>query len=186
MVELHQPEEPWLMKQTLSSINKQSGVSLVVSLLILLIATLIGTSTLKNTQLEEKMSSNIQNKTTAFQAAESALRAGEVWVLTLNTQPLPVSTCSAHPCVQALDSSVYPEDQNDSWWQSNSAAYTQSLSNVASPPRYIVEFLRFIPDTPMVGKGTSSGSYYYRVTARGTGFNANSQTVLQTTVARRY
>lgn len=164
----------------------QRGVSLVVSLLLLLLATLVGVSTLKGTQLEEKMSSNVANKTTAFEAAESALIAGEQWLLTNNTEPLPVSSCQSFPCVQTLNTSTYPEDQSDSWWQANAAAYGQSLSNVASAPRYIVEFIRFIPDTPMVGKGPVSGVYYYRVTARGTGFNTNSQAIIQTTVARRY
>lgn len=166
--------------------HAQQGVSLVVSLLILLLATLVGVSTLKDTQLEEKMSDNVANKTTAFEATESALIAGEQWILASNSQSLPASSCQSFPCVQTLNVSTYPEDQNDSWWQANAAAYGQSLSNVATAPRYLIEFVRFIPDTPMVGKGPVSGVYYYRVSARGTGFNANSQSILQTTVARRY
>lgn len=57
-----------------STKNSQNGAVLIVSLLVLLVLTLIGVSSLDSSILEEKMASNSQISTTAFQAAESAIR----------------------------------------------------------------------------------------------------------------
>lgn len=54
--------------------RKQQGAVLIVSLLVLLVLTLIGVSSLDGSIMEEKMASNAQVSTTTFQAAESAIR----------------------------------------------------------------------------------------------------------------
>ncbi|HEC17802.1 MAG TPA: hypothetical protein ENI97_00470 [Gammaproteobacteria bacterium] len=53
--------------------TQQRGAVLVVSLLILLVLTLIGVSSLDNSVMEEKMAANSQTATATFQAAESAI-----------------------------------------------------------------------------------------------------------------
>ena len=55
----------------------QRGVALVVSLVLLLVATLIGLASVRGTNLQERMSSNMYDRSLAFQRAESALRAAE-------------------------------------------------------------------------------------------------------------
>lgn len=55
----------------------QSGVVLVVSLIILLALTLIGVTSSNVTGLEVKMAANSKDQNIAFQAAEAALRAAE-------------------------------------------------------------------------------------------------------------
>ena len=63
----------------------ETGAVLVVSLLFLLVLTLIGLTGMQVTSLEEKMSGNMRDRNLAFQAAESALRAGEMYLtLTLH------------------------------------------------------------------------------------------------------
>ena len=57
-----------------STKTRQHGAVLVISLLVLLVLTLIGVSSLDSSIMEEKMASNSQISTTAFQAAESAIR----------------------------------------------------------------------------------------------------------------
>lgn len=54
--------------------HKQQGVVLVVSLLILLVLTLLGISSLDGSIMEEKMATNSQMATTTFQKAESSIR----------------------------------------------------------------------------------------------------------------
>jgi Tfp pilus assembly protein PilX len=61
----------------------QSGMALIISLIILLLLTLISVSAMKVNSLEEKMAGNDRNRNTAFQAAEAALRAGEARILDL-------------------------------------------------------------------------------------------------------
>lgn len=55
--------------------NKQSGAALAVSLILLVAMTILGVATLNSTRLAEKVSSNAQQKTIAFETAESALNA---------------------------------------------------------------------------------------------------------------
>lgn len=54
--------------------HSQQGGILIVSLLVLLALTIIGLSSMDSSIMEEKMASNSQISTTAFQAAESAIR----------------------------------------------------------------------------------------------------------------
>ncbi len=57
--------------------RKQSGSALVISLLILLVMTMIGISSLSSSSMEEKMAANDRNHKLVFQNAESALRIAE-------------------------------------------------------------------------------------------------------------
>lgn len=57
--------------------SKQTGVVLVLSLIMLLLLTLIAISAMQITQLDQKMASNMHARNLALQAAESALRDAE-------------------------------------------------------------------------------------------------------------
>lgn len=57
--------------------NNQQGVALAISLLLLVAMTIIGVSTLTGTRLNEQITSNAQQKSITFEAAESAIRT--VW-----------------------------------------------------------------------------------------------------------
>jgi Tfp pilus assembly protein PilX len=56
--------------------QSQSGVTLIISLVLLLLLTLIAVSSMKTTGLQEKMAGNDRDRNLAFQAAEAALGAG--------------------------------------------------------------------------------------------------------------
>jgi|GEM_PF-328769 len=71
----------------------QSGVVLVISLIMLLALTLIGVTSSSVTGLEEKMAANTKDKNLAFQAAESALR----WVETSLGSTNVNFDCSTNP-----------------------------------------------------------------------------------------
>ena len=53
--------------------KRQKGVALAVGLVVLLVLTLIGVSSMSVTTLELRMASNLQSKNHAFQAAEAGL-----------------------------------------------------------------------------------------------------------------
>lgn len=56
-----------------SDLRHQKGVALVISLIILAICTLVGISSLSGIRLNERIVSNSQQKSTAFEAAESTI-----------------------------------------------------------------------------------------------------------------
>ncbi|WP_067983890.1 pilus assembly PilX family protein [Neptuniibacter pectenicola] len=55
----------------------EKGAVLVVALIFLLILSLIGVSSMQGTTMQEKMSGNLRDQHSAFNAAEAALREGE-------------------------------------------------------------------------------------------------------------
>ncbi len=60
--------------------KRQRGSALIFSLVILLIMTLIGITSMSSSTLEEKMAANDRARKVAFQAAESALRDAETTI----------------------------------------------------------------------------------------------------------
>lgn len=56
------------------STKRQQGAVLLISLLVLLVLTLIGLSSLDSSVMEQKMATNAQTATSTFQQAESAIR----------------------------------------------------------------------------------------------------------------
>ncbi len=158
----------------------------MVSLMILLVLTLIGITSMSTTILEEKMAGGVRNQNLAFQAAEAALRDGEAWIAAQNPMPNAVATCGAPPClIVELDSLGDLTTQNDSWWSSNAREYgtaggSPDLTDVSADPRYIVEFRTFQNTGGLdVGINPPQGRIYYRLTARGTGGNTATEALLQ-------
>lgn len=168
--------------------NQYSGATLTVTLLLLFVISILGISAIQVTQFQEKMASNLQDKELSFNAAETALSAGENWILSQNTAPTPLSICGLYPCVHVMYQNVDFKQQTDAWWAANSAAYGTQLQDITTAPRYIVEYVQFVPDSPEIGNTTNQnmGTHYYQITARGTGNTDNAVTVLQTTVGRRF
>ena len=58
--------------------SRQQGVALIMSLVILLVLTILGIQGMQTSTFEEKMAGNFRDKQMAFEAAESALKAGEI------------------------------------------------------------------------------------------------------------
>lgn len=56
---------------------RQGGMVLVIGLIFLLLLTMIGTSAIRTTSLDERMAENLRDRNLAFQAAEAALRDAE-------------------------------------------------------------------------------------------------------------
>ena len=169
--------------------SKQNGAVLAITIIFLLLLTILGMAAIENSIIQSKIENNLTDADRAFQAAESALREGESFLFGLSAKPIIVNTCQIKPCVLIHNSTLYPENQNLSWWETNGTIYQGSLPvKVAARPLYIIQFQRFIPDdnTIGLGQGTSSGKYYYQITARGTGSNINSISILQSVVVRRF
>ncbi len=160
------------MKKQLYLKNKQSGVVLVVSLIMLLLLTLIGLSGTQVTSLEEKMAGNARDKNIAFQSAESALIAAENFILSIPIANI-VSTFNGTVGLLGVNNAE-ADFFLDATWTANSSqvtplSYSSANLGVNTRPRYIIKRL---PD--------SSGiTNFFRVTARGTGNVAGTQVILQ-------
>jgi Tfp pilus assembly protein PilX len=64
--------------------KSQSGAVLVVALILLLVLTILGVSSMTNTSLEERMAANSQERTRAMQAADSGVNSAFRQIATVN------------------------------------------------------------------------------------------------------
>lgn len=70
----------------------QRGVALIASMLILIIITLLGLSSMRSAGLQERMSGNLYDRNLVLEAAEAALREAE----TIAAAPLTIPTTCAN------------------------------------------------------------------------------------------
>ncbi len=164
---------------------RESGAALAVSLIMLLVMTLIGVTSMGTTNLEEKMAGNTRDRAIAFQAAESALREAERVVQDNYSSLSFDTTCSSGHCDCSSTSTTCPEYWTDTtldvWNNINRhTAYTVNIDNVAARAKYIIEHLGsfVVPSDPVCN---TCPKEYYRITALGVGMSPNANVMLQTT-----
>jgi len=166
--------------------SAQRGATLMISLMILLVMTLIGVTSMGTSNLEEKMAGNDRDLNLSFQAAEAALRQAEDYV---NNNI--VSTAA----FDGTNTGLYTQDSNPDIFAAatwaNSISYNGTINYVNTAPQYIVEITSTIGDDDInvSGYGESSGSgtiTAFRVTARGTGGTDGAVTLLQSNFGRRF
>ncbi|MDT8363985.1 MAG: PilX N-terminal domain-containing pilus assembly protein [Nitrosomonas sp.] len=169
----------------LTSTKQQRGVVLVTGLIFLVILTLLGTTALQGTVLEEKMAGNLRDETLALQAAEAALRSGEIF---LEQVALPVFAGSDGLYHYASANTAAPDPKNWSGWESIGLVAASSMDGVASQPRYIIEQLASVPQQGNKGSAQQSGTFpddeMFRIIARGVGGTASAVVILQSTYRR--
>lgn len=163
-------------------INRQSGVVLVISLIMLLLLTIIGLTSSQVTSLEEKMVSNTKDLNLAFQAAEDALRGGEERIEAAVKLDDFAGTNGLLGEVDALlDFSA-----SSSWSASNSTEFDLGIAEVGTQPRYIIKFMgERVTDTLNVGESSSRVAFFI-VTSRGTGGLDSSQAYLRSYYGKRF
>jgi type IV pilus assembly protein PilX len=163
--------------------KSQSGVVLLISLIILVLLTLIGITGMQTTGLEEKMSGSMRDKNLAFQAAESALRDAEAYINTIKDDPTLMTlknststSCTAGLCPLATPTStaIYATFSDDSW-KSYGKQVATTITGLSEQPRYMIEILTTAPSMD-----TSKMYAMLRVTARAWGVNSDTVIQLQT------
>lgn len=161
----------------------QTGITLVVSLIILILMTVIGVTAMQTTVLEEKMAGNARDLHLAFQASEAALREGEDF---LQNAGLPAFDGN-NGLYKAAALGATPHWHVASTWSSDARTYSGSLNAVAEQPKYIIEELTPVPApgaSLVVGFAPPPTLTFYRVTARGVGGSNTAVVLLQTTFRR--
>lgn len=181
-----------------SIIKFQSGAVLVTSLVLMVILTALGVSTMRSNMMDINIHKNMKSRANAFQCAEAALRAGEIWLdEAVNSSPEVVTTIPTQDPIQVWDykaSAIQDiSTKNLLWWQTNGWA-GPDLTNAdyqigcAQIPRYIIEKVGTVDDgsgATEIATRAKSGIDFYRVTAFSVGMENNANVLLQTTFAKR-
>jgi type IV pilus assembly protein PilX len=167
--------------------GRQIGAVLVISLLILLVLTILGMSAMGTAGLEEKMAGNARAKDLSFQAAESALRAGEARFQNGGTWATGGGPTVGEAGIWGPDTTgiTAANPQTASWWSANAIAPAGNFGDPDPDPRYVIEDYGFVPDSlNPEDLAKRIGVVSFRITARGA--VGNTATVLQSVYAKRY
>lgn len=176
----------------------ERGTTLVVALMFLLILTIFGVTAVTTSTLQEKMASNAKDQSMAFQSAESAMRAAELWLADPRwRERIPVGSTKAVDTVWAFNTpwgSGAPDTLGYAWWNNNtntedySTVTGVSILDLAAQPRFVIEERTFMPDSPVVPSTYTEppGRFYYRVTSYSVGATRNSEAILQSSFVNRY
>ena len=171
--------------------HTQRGTALVMALVFLLLMTMLGITAINTSTLEERMAGNTKDQNLAFQAAETALRAGELWVesrtseaqLTVNTANGIYDPAPATSGIENWDSVVWSGTTNLVTYPGvpGTASTTGTLAGVSTQPKYIIEILGSSPGVPPAGNIVT-----VRITARGTGASDNTVSMVQSIVSKAF
>lgn len=148
--------------------GQRGAATLLVVLILLLVVALIGLASLRGTLMEEHMSAGVRDRGLAFQAAEAALREGE---LVAAGRPVPKSGCEKGLCGIPVPGAAPVWDDESVWKDAPETVVT--LGNKTAKPRYIVELLATnVPPrgscttSKVIGETSCSGTERrYRITA---------------------
>ncbi|NOX51850.1 MAG: pilus assembly protein [Gammaproteobacteria bacterium] len=171
--------------------KQQKGVALFISLVLLLILTIIGVSSVQTTSLEVRMTRNEHDSMLAFQSAESALRDAEAQ-LELITSTAGFTDAGNNGL---YDSAEMGDAENwldaNVWSGTNSVVAATAVSGVFAAPRYVIEWVASVDRADLTGEfqqtyGSSGADVVeiFRITAQGVGGTANARVLLQSSYGR--
>lgn len=192
------------MNKSSSTYLQQTGATLIVALIMLLLITILGVATIRTATVEERMAASARNKDIALQAAEAAIVAAENFIETLTNTSGFDDSCSNGLCT-GLTTAVSGERWEDSSLCTNSgiwacgaksltnAIFTSNSSLYAAPPQFFIELQSgFEPlgdNLNMYNYGseiTNTEITVFRITARGFGATTDARVLLQSTYAKKF
>ena len=170
----------------------QSGVSLVVVMVLLIAISVLGIAVLRSSAMQERMSANMRDRSVTFEATESALRFVQDGVL---GNPPPTGTWDSWTPTGATctdGTAICPggtQPADNQWAQLPNTAYDTAVLPGA-PPEYWVEFLGRGPavaggcEVTGPAREINCQNPIYRITAR-TRSEGRADVVLQAVVVSR-
>ena len=172
--------------------KREKGVVLFMSLVMLLIITVLGLSSVQTTSLQERMARNSRDSNLAFQSAEAAIKAAEAIVNDYVVEE------SFDGLVDDNAGLFYENgyDSTQNWvgfdWVNGEFYTAAPIEGTAADPKYIVEVVKTVvayDDTlnlNNIGQDTGSGrTHIYRITAYGTGGTSTAHVMIQSTFGKR-
>lgn len=183
----------------------QRGVALVVALVLLVVATLIGLASVRGTNLQERMSANMYDRSLAFQRAESALRAAEDAITAdsdLGRLRAVDCTVAGRVCNPMPTDTFSASGTPDPAWTEVPDENNVNTGKTPGRPEYFIQFMGTGSGDSNYGLdanagfgqysdpgGASTTVAYYRITARSSDpadadVNDRAIVVLQSTVKR--
>jgi type IV pilus assembly protein PilX len=186
-------------QQRTSHERRQRGTVLVISLIVLLVMTLIGITSMQTTVLEERMAGNLRDRNLSFQAAEAGLQLALTYIEDQQS-PLPPTEagegvtallwagCGVGDAIGANDCVIRGDD---TWLATSGNDYVDDMSaqdlegGLFGQPKIAIED-RYVAPLDLERAAVGAGIHFYTVSALGYGASADTKTLLQTTIAKVY
>lgn len=164
-----------------ASKTDQKGSALLISLVMLLLISIISVGAMQSSILQERMSSNMQDRELAFQAAEAALRDAENLILTQDLEWL-----EQQPFVFTVNDASRPDWSNNAFDNDgNSQSIANAIAGVSQQPEFFIETIDLVASGTSTELGVEVPDIsYFKITSRGFGGTAQTVVVL-TSVYRR-
>jgi len=198
------------VQANISMHTNQRGAVLLVALILLLVLTLIGISTMESTGMEMKMANQSRERLIAMQAAEAGLRAAEAYIQTTGfsdaelagtaggcvagTQNCFASDCSdggycfngsnaanINTCLVTPVAVPIWEDAVLNVWKTTGRYHAITTGSLQADVKYIVEFMCYIPGTASQLLTASNAHMLFRITSLATTKSLKSRVMLQST-----
>jgi len=138
--------------------GRQSGAALLIALIMLLVSTMIGLASIRGTTMNEKMSSNMYDRSLSAQAAEAALLAGEAALLADPTiaKDCTIVNAECPPTPTTTFTSTVPNA-----WTTVGADFEVNDALLGSKPQFYVEKMGEVGGTDELGLGSSANCSNY-------------------------
>ena len=175
-----------MSQSLLLAAGRQRGSALIVSLIFMLLLTIIGVGAMQSSILQERMAGNTRDVNSAFQAAEAAVRAAELYLQSAVVGPFDGNGGLYRRCApgDTTTGCAIPDwrDPASSGW----AARPGTLAGVAAQPQYMIQRLPPVADPTgsLAADQAAEMIEMYRITARGFGSSDHTMVVIQTMYRR--
>ena len=169
--------------------RRQQGVALFISLVLLLVLTIIGVSSVQTTSLEVRMSRNDHDTLLAFQSAESALRDAEAVLNNLTSTAGFDGGTGQYTVSEMGDPEIW---RTNGIWSGGNSAVADEIQGTAADARYVIEYMgpvlrrenAYEQSDPYGSGGVLDRVEMFRITALGVGGTENARVMLQSTFGR--
>lgn len=169
--------------------RRQSGMTLIISLIILITLTLLGLTSIQATRTEVAMAGNLRESDTTFNAAEAGLSNAESFVAATISKN--VYTDATVGLYNKTDED--PDYYDDATWVA-AQDVTITLPHVAEQPKFIAKYLgdRSQNEAAALNIGGYGGGQpgktvsNFRITAKGVGQTSNSVRYVQSYYGKEY
>ncbi|MCQ4322066.1 pilus assembly PilX family protein [Stutzerimonas stutzeri] len=144
--------------------EREKGAVLIVALVMLLLLTIIGAASMRDTNLQEKMAGNFRDQNIAFQAAEATLRYAEG---------------ELHGLSSAKYNKLY--DLRDYEAYKDKEVFENFSADVSEQPTYTITRLPgYISNGGSLETGSGATGFLVRIESIGYGISPNSKVTLRT------
>jgi type IV pilus assembly protein PilX len=169
--------------------NSQSGFTLIMSMIFLLVLTVLGLSATQSTRMEVAMAGNMRDSDISFQAAEAGLSSAEEFIES-TVSKTDFNDTNGLYAAETVDPDYF---DNTSWANVREASGT-SLALSSATPKFIIKYLgdrsqNEVAAVNIGGYGTAQPGFTvsnFRVTARGFGQTDRANRMIQSYYGKEF